>query len=74
MNEDKIKADAVKNFVNLMIGALEAGFVDSNRPTLAEIHQVAKHHIKDTYGIDTPNIYEEWGEDVAELCGINDIK
>jgi hypothetical protein len=70
MTEEKIKADAVKNFVNLMIGALEAGFVDSNSPTLAEIHQVAKHHIKDTYGIDTPNISEEWGEDVAALCGL----
>jgi hypothetical protein len=35
---------------------------------------VAKHHIKDNYGIDTPNIVEEWGEDVAKLCGLSDPK
>jgi len=69
MMEEQIKAEAVKGFVNLMIGALEAGFVDSNSPTLAEIHQVARHHIKDSYGISTPSISDEWGEDVAALCG-----
>lgn len=71
---DEIKAEAVHDFVNMMIGALEAGFVESSSPTLAEIHQVAKHHIEANYGIDIPNIVEEWGEDVAKLCGLSGQK
>jgi hypothetical protein len=68
---DEIKAEAVQDFVNMMIGALEAGFVESSSSTLSEIHQFAKHHIKDNYGIDIPNIVDEWGEDVAKLCGLS---
>lgn len=70
MTEQQIKADAISEFVNTMIGALESGFIDSNTCTLAQVHQVAKHHIKDNYGIDTPNIVEQWGKEVAELCGL----
>lgn len=68
--ENKVKADAVKEFVSLMIGAFESGFVDKNNPTLAEIHRVAQNHIKDNYGIDTPNIEEEWGKEAAKECGL----
>ncbi|SEQ48127.1 protein of unknown function [Amphritea atlantica] len=62
--------NGVMKFVNMMIGALESGFVDDNRPSLAQIHQIARHHIKDNYGIDHPSITEEWGQYVTELCGI----
>ena len=71
---DEIKAEAVQDFVNMLIAAREAGFVESSNLTLAEIHQVAKQHIKDNYGIDTPNIAEEWGHDVAELCRLSASK
>jgi len=74
LNVDEIKAEAVQYFVQMMIGAREAGFLESSNLSLAEIHQVAKHHIKDNYGVGTPNIVEEWGEDVAELCGLSDPK
>lgn len=70
MTEEQLKSDAVNNFVCQMIGALEAGFIDHNSPTLAEIHQVARHHVKDNYGIELPNIVEQWGQEVAEMCGL----
>lgn len=70
MSNNEAYARAIKNFVNLMIGAHESGFVDKNNPTIAEIHQVAKNHIKDAYGIDTPDIVAEFGIDVAISCGM----
>jgi len=68
----KIKASAVENYVNTMIGALEAGFVEKNNPTLQEIHRVAQNHVKDIYGVDMPDIVEQWGHDVADLCSADD--
>lgn len=68
---NKIKADAVLDFVGTMIGAFEAGFVDKNNPTLAEIFQVARNHIKDNYGIETENIIQVWGEQTAIECGLS---
>lgn len=67
---NQIKADAVNEFVCMMIGALESGFVDKNNPTLAEIHRAAHHHVKDNYGIELPNIEDQWGDETAELCGL----
>ena len=66
---NKIKAAAVLEFVNVMVGAFEAGFVDKNNPTLAEIYQVARHHINDNYGVESPNIIEMWGDEVASSLG-----
>lgn len=71
MTENQIKSDAVNKFVSEMIAAFDSGFVDKNNPTLAEIHQVAKNHVKDNYGVDLPRITEQWGKDIAEKCGLN---
>ena len=68
--ENQIKADAVNEFVSLMIGALDGGFVGTNNPTLAEIHRVAQHHVNDRYGVELPSITEQWGKETAELCGL----
>ena len=68
--ENQLKADAINEFVSMMIGALNAGFTEKNNPTLQEIHRVAQVHIKDNYGIDMPNIVEQWGQETAELCGL----
>jgi hypothetical protein len=67
--ENQIKTDAIVDFVTMMIGALDSGFVTENRPTIAQIHRVAQNYVKDTYGIETPHIVEQWGEEVAKLCG-----
>jgi len=67
--ESQIKADAINDFVSHMIGALEAGFIDENTATLAQIHRVAQNYVKDSFDIKLPHITEQWGEDVAKLCG-----
>ena len=72
--ENQIKADAVSGFVGNMIGALESGFIDTPNCTLAEIHRCAQNHIKDNYGIETPGLAEQWGEDMANECGAKSIK
>lgn len=69
MTENKIKSDAILSFVNMMIGAFDAGFVDENNPTLAEVYQVARNYVKDTYGVEFKNIIEMWGEDTAKAVG-----
>jgi len=69
-NENKLKAEAVINFVDLMIGAFESGFVDKNNPTLSEIHQVARNHVRDTYGEEYPPIDQRWGKELAKECGL----
>jgi hypothetical protein len=70
MTKDETKSAAIMNFVDLMIGALESGFVEKNNPTLAEIHQVARNHIKDNYNVQYDPIDKRWGDEVAELCGL----
>lgn len=66
---DEIKAAAVMHFVDTLIGALDAGFVDNNKPTLATLHQVARHHVKNSYGQQYRDIVERWGTDTAKACG-----
>jgi hypothetical protein len=69
-SENKIKAEAIFNFVDLMIGAFESGFVDKNNPTLSEIHQVARNHVFDTYGKEYPPIDQRWSKELAKECGL----
>ena len=65
----QMKADAVMGLANAMVGAYESGFVDRSNCSLAEVHQVARHYVKDNYGIDTPSLAETWGEELAKECG-----
>lgn len=74
MTEEQIKADAISEFVSMMIEALESGFVDRNHCTLAELHQIARNHIKDNFDIKTLNIVQQWGREVAELCGLGEAQ
>lgn len=71
MTDNQLKADAINNFVCMMIGALDSGFVDKNNPTLAQIHRTAQNYCKDTYDIDLPGLVEQWGAETAEMCGFN---
>ena len=64
----EIKAEAVKEFVNLMIGARSSGFIETGICDLAEVHRVAQVHIKDNYGIESKSLKEEWGDDIFNLC------
>ena len=69
--ENQMKADAINEFVSTMIGAHDAGFTGGNSLTLQQLHRIAQCHIRDNYGIDMPNIVEQWGQETAELCGLN---
>jgi len=72
---EQIKTDAINEFVCSMIGTLESGFIDTNKLTLAELHRVAQNYCKDKYGVELPHIIEQWGEEIAALCGYSgDIK
>lgn len=68
--QNEIKAEAVEQFVNTMIGALESGFVEEGPVTLAEIYLFMRSHAKDNYGHKSRSLTEAWGEDVADLCAI----
>ena len=68
---DKEKAEAIMGLVELMVGAFVSGFVDKNNPTISEIYQVARNHVKDNYGIDYPSVVEAYGADTAIKLGLN---
>ena len=73
-NENQMKADAINEFVTVMIGAFESGFTDRNHLTLSELHQIARHHVNDNYGVELPSIVEQWGKEVANDCGLGEQK
>ncbi|EMY6467009.1 hypothetical protein ABCL20_004485 [Vibrio alginolyticus] len=63
---EAVKASAVINFVNTHIGAFEAGFIDNNQPTLAQLYRTAQHHVKDNYNYNMQSLSEVWGEELAK--------
>ena len=70
MNEEnKIKAQAVQEFVEIMVGALEAGFIDTNTLTIYEAYRVAQNHCADKYGVEMPDMAAVWGDEVAKMTG-----
>lgn len=74
MTDNQIKTDAINDFVCMMISSLDAGFLDKNNLTLAEIHRVAQNYCKDKYSIELPGLVEQWGEDTAKMCGLTQTK
>jgi|GEM_PF-2397649 len=67
----KLKAEAVKLFVDNLIGAFESGFTDSNCVSLAQLHRAMQTHIEDNYQVKVPHITEAWGNEVASECGFD---
>lgn len=66
-NEEK--AAAIMGFLDLIVGAKEANFIDSETATIAEFYQVARNHCKDAYGVMVDDIETKYGADVARICG-----
>jgi hypothetical protein len=66
----EIKAQAVMEFVNMMIGGFDSGFTSANNPNLNTIYRAAQNWVKDTYDAETKNIEDAWGEDTARECGL----
>ena len=67
----EMRAEAVRLFVDNLIGAFESGFIDSNTVSLAQLHRVMQTHVEDNYQIKVPHIREAWGEWVADNCGFD---
>ena len=65
----KIKAEAVMGFVNNMVAAFDAGFIDDSTLTISDIYQMACNHVSDNYSVSTKTLAEEWGSDVFLDCG-----
>ena len=70
MSDDmKIKAEAVMEFVDYMVGAFDAGLIDESTLTIADIYQMARNHVADNYSVSTKSLSEEWGSYVFSGCG-----
>lgn len=67
INEEK--ASAVMNFIDLIVNSREAGFIDSDKATIAEFYQAARAHCGDTYGVRVEDIESKHGSCVARNCG-----
>lgn len=65
------KAAAIMGFVDMMIGAFESGFTDTNTLNLAQLHRIAENYCKDTYFCSYDTIDERWGADTAKNCGLD---
>ena len=63
---NEMKAAAVMEFINVQVGAFEAGFVESNQLTLYSLHRFGQLHVKDNYGIEIKPMSESWGDHIAE--------
>jgi len=63
----KEKSDAVMEFVGTIVGAFDAGFIDTPILTIGQLYQVARNHVKDTYGIDEKPLSEVYSKEFAEL-------
>ncbi|EKO3640516.1 hypothetical protein M3898_000613 [Vibrio metschnikovii] len=59
--EKNFKASAVMEFVDMIRGAYDSGFID-NHPTIYDIYRSAQMHVKDRYGVDTDN----WDDELAK--------
>lgn len=68
-----IRAEAVIDFASTMVGAFEAGFVDTPVTTVGAIYEVARHHVKNNFQFEAKSIYEELGEEFSNECfaGVN---
>lgn len=66
-----IKAAAVREFVETMVGAYESNFVETPILTIGQLYQVMRNHIKDGYGIETPSLAAQMGKEFADECNPN---
>ena len=71
---NKLKSDAVMEFVNSMIGAYESGFIEVHESNLADVYMCAKQHVNMNYKTDVKSLDEEWGKCIADMCMKGDIK
>lgn len=61
-------ADAIMEFSGNFIGAYLNGFIDTPFTNIAQIYQVARNHVKDSYGIETKTLIEVIGKEDFDRC------
>lgn len=61
-----VKANAIIEFVETMIGAYTSNFVESNWLSLGTLHAVARNTAKDQYGVEVPTLAQNYGEELAK--------
>jgi hypothetical protein len=66
---NKERAEAIINFVDVIIGALESGHVHSNKVSLAQLHRIAEQHCRDNYDTEFGKLHERHGAELAKKCG-----
>lgn len=63
-----IKAEAIREFVETMVGAYESNFVSTPILTIGQLYQVMRNTIKDAYGIEVPSLAAQMGKEFADEC------
>ena len=63
---NKLKSDAIMEFVNIQIGSFEAGFVEANEVSLYSLYRFAQLHVMDNYHEDIPMFSERWDADLEK--------
>lgn len=66
IQSDVVKADAVMNFVETILGAYESGFIDKHTMNLVQLHECARSHIETNYSISMPRIDQKWSEECID--------
>ena len=64
---NKVKSDAVMNFVNTIIAAYECGFIESHESNISDVYQCAAQHVKLNYKLEVKSLVDEWGDELAEI-------
>lgn len=65
MSKGKSEAFAVMEFVQTIVGAYSAGFTKTPILTIGQLYQIARNHVKDTYGVEEPPLSEVMGEEFS---------
>ena len=69
---NKLKSDAVMEFVNIQVQAHYSGFVDGCECSLYSLYRFAQTHSKDSYKIEVPSMIDVYGIGVANYCRSQD--
>lgn len=61
-------ANTIIQFVNQIVDAYLSGFTPYPHCTLQQLHRVAQHHVKDSYGIESKEFSQEFGAEIFKEC------
>lgn len=68
---EKSNAKAILSFADTHLAAFESGHTDRPVLTLSELHRTAQIYVLGKFKVESKGIIEEWGDDFASECGLN---